>query len=496
MDNKLSHGKLQESIGDLVVARKRRDRLTQQGPRGPSPSATLAQLLDAPDLPVKVQRLPTRDFSALVQHIGVRDAGEIVALATHARVQAALDDDIFVNAQPGAPEIVDGGRFALWLEVLLEGGDAAAANRVSQLSEGYLALALSKIILVIDDAWRFWPKSKRADEVISDDELASAATTELNGYHLIEKLDVGWDPVYRVLVALDQDHHAFLQRVLARCSALVHESIEDEDALLELSGHDESMAEDVRAEREERRDAAGYVDSRSAVAFLRLSRMPMGDDLEAESRDIISLAHLERRDPDEARPAEGASAAQPAAGPAPSPATEEQAVGQDDEVARVAEVVQQGAAIQLERSIPFMDAVEALADSMPSAYAARLEELAYLANVVLAGAAPAKRKRFAHNHAAEAALATVALGAELLALRARGHRGPARATADELEAVLQRWPGDLLFRRAGAELAAHGKRLTPDGMLHHRDELATALSELGYSGGTRSGQRSSGQGGI
>ncbi|MDH5673007.1 MAG: DUF6178 family protein [Myxococcales bacterium] len=144
-------------------------------PFGSGPGAALSRLLEASDLAQRLPRLPARDFSALVQHLGVHDAGELVALATTQQLQAALDEDIFASEAPGAPEEIDGGRFVTWLEVLLEAGPPAAATRVAALSEDYLTLALSKVVLVLDSVWLSLPKSERSREVISDDELESAA---------------------------------------------------------------------------------------------------------------------------------------------------------------------------------------------------------------------------------------------------------------------------------------------------------------------------------
>ena len=50
--------------------------------RAGSPRSLLSQLISAPDLVQTVRALPAPAFSALIRHVGVEDAGELVALAT------------------------------------------------------------------------------------------------------------------------------------------------------------------------------------------------------------------------------------------------------------------------------------------------------------------------------------------------------------------------------------------------------------------------------
>ena len=449
--------------------------------RGTTPTALLARLLDQPDLPDLVRRLPERDFSALIRHVGVSDAGEVVALASNAQLQAALDDDIFVSEAPGAPEVMDGGRFAQWLEVLLEAGEEAAAARVAVLSEDYLALALSKMILVLDATFCHLPAGQRSDrsyEIIGEDELCGVATVELNGLLLVEKLDVGWDPVLRVLLALDQHHHDYLMRVLGRCASIANEYLEDVDALLEVAGADEVLEEDVRAEREQRRDQQGFVDARSAQAFLRLARMPLSGDCDEQARDIVSRAHLRHDAPVEHARAEVPDTQAPAQAEMPL-------LGGGREASPIAELVEPSVAVACDGQMPFLEAIAGLSEPVPSVQSARMQELAYLANVLLAGARNGRRP-FSPGEAAETAFATVALGAELLAVDARTAQArcmkpaavPPRASADELLEVLRRCPADLLFRKASAALTVGARTWAPDGLVHQREDLDALLREL------------------
>ncbi len=116
-----------------------------------------------------------------------------------------------------------------------------------------------------------------------------------------------------------------------------------------------------------------------------------------------------------------------------------------------------------------------LAEQDARAFGARMEELAYLANVLLAGA-DRDGVRFEPAEAAEAAMATVGFGAEL---EARGERKRA-ATVAELCVVLRTAPADALFRRASSVLSAAKSHPGASGYLLGPSELAEALELLSH----------------
>ena len=118
--------------------------------RSSSSKSFLLQLVDDPNLIQTVRALPESAFSALVRQIGIEDAGEVIALATTEQLVAAFDEDLFVNARPGERESFDPDRFAVWLEVLLEAGDAAAANKIAALSIDFVVHSLSQLVLVLE----------------------------------------------------------------------------------------------------------------------------------------------------------------------------------------------------------------------------------------------------------------------------------------------------------------------------------------------------------
>lgn len=436
-------------------------------PIGPArPAALLARLIDSPDLVQTVRALPPPTFSALVRHVGVEDAGELVALATTEQLVAAFDEDLFVNERPGQRETFDAGRFVAWLEVLLEAGDEVAARRVAELSPDFVVMALSSVVLVLDnDALlaRLGEGGRAARA--ADKALESCLSEEIDGYLLISRRnEEGWDAALALVLALDRDHRDLLVRVLDRCAEVASGYIDDLEELATVLSAADSLAEDVEAEREERRARRGHVEPRAARSFLALARKPLE---ESAARDAITRAYFRDLEPAGA-PASAASApgerlahALGEVGAAPPLALP--AASDDD----------------LEADAPLLAAMHVLAERAPEVVTARTSELAYLANVIHVGAAKGDG-RFTPAEAAAAALATVELGAALEA-RERSSTGAGarrRVTAAELAEVLHDVPADVLFRRASAELVGRRLVTASQGFLRSRDELEEALREL------------------
>src|SRR3954471_7277947 len=102
----------------------------------------LNSLIELPDLASTIQALPAPIFAALVRKVGVEDSGDLIALATTEQLVQAFDEDLFVGNRAGERESLDVRRFVVWLEVLLEAGEEAAAQRVAELDEDFVAHAL------------------------------------------------------------------------------------------------------------------------------------------------------------------------------------------------------------------------------------------------------------------------------------------------------------------------------------------------------------------
>ncbi|CAN5553349.1 hypothetical protein BH09MYX1_BH09MYX1_24180 [soil metagenome] len=413
----------------------------------------LARVIETPDLVHAIKSLAPPAFSALVRAIGIEDAGEIVALATTEQLVSAFDEDLFASDRPGEREEFDPKRFVTWLEVLLEAGDDVAARRVSELAEDFVVHAIGSVVFVLDhDALRDRMSEGDDDARQADKAIESALCEEIDGYLLIARVHDGWDATLALVLALDRDHRALLERVLDRCATIAREHVDDLDALVNVLTEGESLAEDLEAAREERRSGLGYVEPRAARSFLALA---MRDGDQSASRDPITKAYFrelpdvvvttptERRDHASARLLR---------------------LLEDAEVATAPRRLAASPSAAGEPARAMTSALQILAHESPSTYGERLEELAYLTNVVVAGIAN-DGERFRPADAASAVLATIAFGVELTLGARRGR------TAAEHADVLRAIPADLLFRRASREISRRSLPTSIAGLLRDFAEL-------------------------
>lgn len=408
----------------------------------------LYRILDQENLVAAVQALPAQALGKLIRHVGLEDAGELVGLASTEQLKGIFDEDLWHSERPGQDESFDAGRFALWLEVMLEAGEAFAAQKLAELPEDLVTLALHAHVLVIDIEALAITMSSRASEYPDDDDarlekaLESCLAEELGEFRIVSRRHESWDTLFGLLVALDRDHHDFLQRLLERLAALDAELVEDSGGLFRVLGAAESLAADAAAEREDRRAEQGYVAPSSAAAFLALARATKTEAVAvAADRDPITAAYFRQlgRTPTVKRATAGAA---PEAGPSPLV-----------ELLREAEVLPvapgthrlEAASGPGERkhrdpaayAEPLTGCLRQLAQDEPETHAARMSELAYLGNVLVAGCSLARRS-MRPVEAASAALCACNLGLTSLA----GQPGKAKLSSRSL---LARTPADRLF---------------------------------------------------
>jgi hypothetical protein len=70
----------------------------------PGPRALLARVLDQPDLVRTVQALEPRTLGKLIEHVGLEDAGELIALATTDQLGRIFDEELWSASRPGEAE--------------------------------------------------------------------------------------------------------------------------------------------------------------------------------------------------------------------------------------------------------------------------------------------------------------------------------------------------------------------------------------------------------
>ena len=395
----------------------------------PVGTSLLAQLLETPDLAPRLQALPPPALRQLLLEIGLEDAGELIALASFEQLRDVFDEDLWRSRTVGADAEFDAERFALWLEMLVEAGDAFVADRLAAFSEDFLAFAFSSLFRVVDVA--------RAADAISDPDEADlldkvvdgAGSQELDGYLIVARRESGWDAVWSTLLALDARQPELLRALLQRAWLATESAAENAGGLYTLLSEGDALREDASAERDDRRAARGYVSPADARAFLALARHePATPEI-----DPITHAYFRELAPPEAGAPWGSRA--PAA-----------------RVDRLAEwALRSGEtsaalepAAREDESALFRAALAELAERDPRAHQRSLEELAYLANVLVAGDG-SRGRPWRPVEAAGQVLALCEAGLSK-ALGAAPGTGPA--------STLARWGAVGLFRIAWAATGA------------------------------------------
>jgi hypothetical protein len=435
----------------------------------PSSVQLLRHVLERPELVAAVRELPGEVLGALIDRIGLEDAGEIVALASVEQLAQVFDQDLWRADQAGGDEDFQLARFGLWLEVLAEAGDDFLAQRLAALSRDLLLLVLHQTLLVLDiDALAV----KMAELGGEDAEWAEKALESAGHYEeweefrLIVRKPEHWDVLWSGLIALDRDHHELLRDVIERCAALDTEFINGNGGLYEVLSSEEMLENDLGAERADRLAAKGHVSPADARAFLSLAAHPDA----AEQRDAITRAYfrevLHAELPREAAAAHGqrpraveqlaqlVAEAQPVASsqvmPLPAlPATKRRGAK--------AERLMRTGAVPRPHTL-FERTLAELRESDPITASQRLEEVAFLANVWIAGGAQGGR-RPRPVEALEFAVGVCSEGLEQM-LAEQPHEIALR--------VLTRTAADLLFRRGYARRASSAKLPNAGGRAHRR----------------------------
>ena len=376
----------------------------------------LSRLLDTPDLVGVVQSLEPRLLYQLIEHVGLEDASEIITLASTAQIERIFDDDLWRSEKIGRDESFDPERFGLWLEVLLEAGEQFAARRLTELDPDIVTLGFCRLVLVVDlDQMSYAMQHPGRQQRRLDKALESSLYHEFDQYQVIARRHDGWDAVLSILVALDRDHHNFLDHLLERCCHISGEYIEDNGGLYDVLTADETAAEDAAATRQDRRAAAGFIAPSDAVSFLELARTISEPGAgAADDYDPVTRAYfrsLETRTP--RGPTRAEAHARPGAEPVAS--------ARD----RFVQLLVDAEVLPDLQSAPLLAAVPEAATTGPRAFMAaalrqleagdpdlhgqRRKELNYLANVLIAGQ-PWQGRRLRPVEAAGIVLAVVALG--------------------------------------------------------------------------------------
>jgi hypothetical protein len=412
-----------------------------------NPRALLERILDQPRLVHAVQALPPAALLRLIDRIGLEDAGELVALTTTDQLRRVFDEDVWRSDRPGEDERFDPARFTLWLEIMLEAGAPFAADKLAELPEDLVELAFHHHILVISLEELALLISEGEGQVPLEKVVEDSPYLEFGDYCVIGRSWEAWETIATVLVALDERHSNSLQPMLERLWRVTNDYVYGQGGLFEVLTSEEMLQSDAAADREDRRERSGFVAAASARSFLALAR---GSDvtslLQKPTRDPITNAffrHSERV-PLEVDPGDGTVSSQRESRELQQLLDE---FTEPTPALPLLEAAADGPAAQTLLTRALVD----LARRDAGRHAERINELGYLANVLLAGAG-ARGARLRPLDAAQATLATCSLGLERALAEAPSARGRRRTEPESSATTLiERTSCDVLFR-VGARL--------------------------------------------
>lgn len=430
----------------------------------------LDRLLHAPDLATIVPHLQPDVLHRVIQICGLEDCVEFVALATPAQLTSVLDADLW-RARPGADDELDVDRFGVWLEVLMQTGGAVAAQKLAALDIELVIAGFARHVSVFENA------AVSSYTILDGEQTAGrdrtrVASSEIGGYLIEAKHTSWWDTINDVLVLLDAEQTEYFHRLMRGCVRLSNEGREA-DGFHDLLEDDEQDMFDLASDREARREQQGFVTAAQGRAFLQSARQLRLDGAEPPANPV---ARAYFRAVEAAPNDDGGSTQQDP--PYTPPLQKEQHAPYEDGVIAVL----RDAGVLSEQPRALLEAGEgsparlALIRAYIDAHATSAEELAFLANALIAGCSIQGRP-FTTREASDAAAALCNLGLDHWPERWRDrdlvtafqigwtvlHRDVGMFAAERLIEVI----ADLKCRDRAIQLRLHGLRRAL--MQHVRD---------------------------
>ncbi len=327
----------------------------------------VAAIVEDPALVRAVRELNAATLAGLVRQVGLEDSGALLALATPTQLARLADDELW-RAAPGADDDFDADRFGVWLQVLLDEGRNVAADALLALDEDLLAHALAEHVYVLDldELAPHMATGDIADADAIEKVMEASLSHELDELLLLSRRYDGWDALIDVLHELDARDHDLVRRLLERVCAATMSRVAD-DGLYSVLTEAETLLEDARGGRDDRRAERGFVSGADARAFLAGADRAGG----RAGDDPITRAYF--RHLGQARDVSAAS----------------------DAAAQLVAMLRQSGAIEPRRpalpetatgASPTRALLHELREAEPERWERATAELLYLANIVMAGA--------------------------------------------------------------------------------------------------------------
>lgn len=375
------------------------------------------KLLDNPRLPAFIENLDTPTLGKLIRHVGMTDAQELMALATPAQLSELIETESWSSDRPGTEEAFDPEKFLEWILVWYDMGPAFMAKKLVDVGDESLTLALMRLVIVVNIE-EFAPGSsyEGAQEFDVFQRHVSVEDLETFGkYAVFGRDEEHWPVLRNILQELWSEDPDLLTLALGRCRfdrSVLAQDLSEKDS-------ERVLHHDLAWNREKKREGQGYATPLGATMFLTEARNGNFADLLIQvNYDPVTKRHLERLD--EAR-RETARAESDAGDTLQS--TESATRAKDDDWQEIESLLESERIIQLatprrllagpstgsERYL--QRALKGLEGRNAAALQSRLDEIVYLANLLVAGSS-LEGGIFTDAEAAKAVHATCNLGLE------------------------------------------------------------------------------------
>ncbi len=233
-------------------------------------SHLLDRLLKTVDLAKVVPHLSPELIHRVIQTCGLEDSVEFVALATPAQLSRVLDVDVWQGRTPGGDDQFDVDRFGVWLEVLMQSGAAVAANTLIDLDLALVVTGFSRHVVVSDLA-AVSAFTTLDGRYVERRESNRVRATEIAGYAFEARRESAWEAVVDLLTHLAAEHPEYFDGLMRRCVGLSNGPREADGFHSLLEDTDQDMF-DLASARGARREREGYVTPAQARAFMQSAR--------------------------------------------------------------------------------------------------------------------------------------------------------------------------------------------------------------------------------
>lgn len=410
-------------------------------------------LTDNPALPAFVRKLEPPVLKRLIEHVGLHDAGDLIALTTPEQMRDVLEESLWESLTPGRADRLRPERFLEWLDVMFEAGSAFATQRLIDLGDTFVVLNFAPLIRVIDRTVGAEHVEEGCVCVLCQLDRDDVSFEIIGEYIVAGIHEDEWEIVKTALMELEAEDSEFLYRVLARCSSA--------PTMRDFEGDAHLLLDDETHEREQRRERSGFVTPQMAAVFLKTTRRAARDDLVAQTDyDAIAQRYFDQLAAAAAASAEQRRAEAQAADEEPDEApiapvelrALETALAEAEITADRQPQLLEGPKGAREATLELQTRLDRLQLARPDLFGARLGELIFLANVLMAGSWY-QGARFTEAEAATAALACANLGMlHVLEADSNGRPTSALDRADAIEQMLENRPGIVRLFQVGWHL--------------------------------------------